>query len=474
MVVVVEEDPVPLFEDGICNVMALTPVELDYSVIEAKGFTGGPSNYAVSEVTFTKSFETWMTRSDDRVWSQFVNWVMEALVQAEEAGVTSDTSYRMKGTIAFGMEYQDMFRKAVRAVGNYGDLWAGMPYPRRGLNLVNDGTSGLIQSMDLGSIGSKGPSPHAMGTIRSILDRGYLRCAVFPNEGFGVLNKTTSEWSGMDVDLCKGIAAAIFEGETKIEIVQVTAAERFTALEAQSVDVSFLVTRNLERQVKFVGTGGRAYDFTPIYFYDGMKFFGSMPNAKCAEDLDFFEDECLDTKICVLQGTTWLDAAIQVLSIPEEHLVITDTLDEVFEKHVRGECNVVAGETTTVTIRKLREAGYPIDSTEYYFGEQVFTKEPLGAISRDDDSQFSDFLRWVVYGFFYAEEEGITQERYEDMPVTNLFGDGLSHMWLNSVKAVGNYGEIYERNLNRIFPRSGYNLLNTDKGPQLYASPGTI
>ena len=205
-----------------------------------------------------------------------------------------------------------------------------------------------------------------------------------------------------------------------------------------------------------------------------MKFFGSMPNAKCAEDLDFFEDECLDTKICVLQGTTWLDAAIQVLSIPEEHLVITDTLDEVFEKHVRGECNVVAGETTTVTIRKLREAGYPIDSTEYYFGEQVFTKEPLGAISRDDDSQFSDFLRWVVYGFFYAEEEGITQERYEDMPVTNLFGDGLSHMWLNSVKAVGNYGEIYERNLNRIFPRSGYNLLNTDKGPQLYASPGTI
>ena len=92
-----------------------------------------------------------------------------------------------------------------------------------------------------------------------------------------------------------------------------------------------------------------------------------------------------------------------------------------------------------------------------------------------DDSQYSDFLRWIIYAYFYAEEKGITQTNSMNMPHTRLFGDdeSLQDMWRNAIKAVGNYADIYERNLQGIIPRSGFNLLNDLKSPQLYAAPGT-
>ena len=462
---------------GLCNVIAHYPHIVEHSAVQAGGYLGDASTYEVTTKAYTKSFESWLTRPGDRVWSQFVNWVMEALVQAEEAGVVKASSYQMAKTFVFGEEFQDMFRNAVDAVGNYGDLWDSMPFPRTGLNFVNDGSSGRILSMDLGTIGDNGPPPHSDGRIEAIRARGFLRCGVVDVKGFASLDEATSTWSGMDIDLCKGIAAALFDGEAMIKPVLVSYAERFTSVEGDAVDISFYVTRTLEREVKYPGTGGTAFDFSPIYYYDGLIFVGSMPYAKCAEDLDFSAINCRVTKICVAQSTTWLDAMLGSLDIPSENMLVTEDSNDSFAKHVAGECNVLAGETgshNALMLTSLLQAGYPLNSTEYYFGTKTYTKEPLAVISRSDDSQFSDFVRWIMYGYFHAEEKGITKETFQAMPLTNLIGDTLTHMWQDSIKAVGNYGEIFERNLGGVIKREGFNLLNDNSGPQLYASPGTI
>ena len=465
---------VPGLELGICNVIAQYPHQLQHSVVAADGYTGNSTSYEVTTTTFTKSFETWVTRPDDRVWSQFVKWVMEALVQAEENDITRGSSYQMSKTNVFGEEFQDMFRNAVEAVGNYGNLWDDMPFPRTGLNLVNDGSTGLILSMDLGKVHDEGPSPSPHGTIQRILNRGYLKCGCLVNEGVASHNETSSSWNGFDVDMCISIAAAIFEGEPKIQIVPVTFPERFTALQGGAVDVTFSTTRTLEREVKYPGTGGTAFDFSPIYFYDGLVFSGEMPYGKCANDLNFFDGDCRDTKICITQGSTWLDTLLGPLDVPEANLVIVLSFEEGLEKHVSGECTVLTGEIAWLKPSTIQGAGYPLDSTEYFFGTKTYTKEPLAAITRSDDSQFSDFVRWVFYGLFHAEEKEITKEKYEDMPSTNLFGSELSSFWKDSIKAVGNYGEIFERNLGGFLSREGFNLLNSQNGPQLYACPGTV
>ena len=177
------------------------------------------------------------------------------------------------------------------------------------------------------------------------------------------------------------------------------------------------------------------------------------------------------------EGSSWYTELIGHLNVPEEKLVLSSTTYESFAMHAAGDCNVVVGEKATLTKEALERAGYPMSLTpNYYIGSKKRTKDPLCFMSKADDSQFSDLLRWIINGFFYAEEKGITQSNAMDMPRTHLFGDDerLADIWRNSIKAVGNYADIYERNLQGIIPRSGLNLLNDLKSPQLFAAPGTI
>ena len=116
----------------------------------------------------------------------------------------------------------------------------------------------------------------------------------------------------------------------------------------------------------------------------------------------------------------------------------------------------------------------PDDLQPFHLGQNFHTKEPLAAMSRSDDSQFSDFVRWIVYGIMHAEAEGITSTNGDDMPKTNLFGDELTEIFRDSIKAVGNYEEIFERNLGGLLTRTKPNTVNRSSGPQLYALPGTV
>ena len=116
----------------------------------------------------------------------------------------------------------------------------------------------------------------------------------------------------------------------------------------------------------------------------------------------------------------------------------------------------------------------PEELQPFHSGQNFHTKEPLGAMSRSDDPQFSDFLRWITYAIIYAEEEGITKETSERMPTTNLFGEDLTNIFRDSIKAVGNYEEVFERNLGGLLPRTTVNTINRSNGPHMYALLGTI
>eukprot|EP00526_Cylindrotheca_closterium_P003066 CAMPEP_0113602058 /NCGR_PEP_ID=MMETSP0017_2-20120614/554_1 /TAXON_ID=2856 /ORGANISM="Cylindrotheca closterium" /LENGTH=1493 /DNA_ID=CAMNT_0000510381 /DNA_START=144 /DNA_END=4625 /DNA_ORIENTATION=- /assembly_acc=CAM_ASM_000147 len=458
-----------------CNVIGGTQVDVALVSIRNYGYTGDESNYEVGSKLYFKGFETWLTRPDDRVWSRFTSWIFESLVQAEESKITQATSDQMGTTGVFGSEFSGMFQKAVAAVGNYGEMWErNLPFTRSGMNLINDGTAPAMLSYDFGRVSDVGPEPSGNSAIRKIIARDLLICGV-TGEGLGFkeYDEDTGTWSGFEIDFCRGIAAALFGGDdTKIEVVLVTTAERFSKIKSGEVDLVPGATRTLEREVNF-GVNNDAFDFSPVYFHDGMIFAGEMPHAMCAENQDFSNVDCSKTKICVQSASTWYNALVNTLDIDEEYLILTDDFAESMRLHVAGSCNVIVAESAMVNIFSLRAAGYLVPD-DYYFGTKRFTKEPICLMHRSDDQQFSDLIRWIMFGFFYAEENGITSVNFFDMPETNLFGPDFTNMWQNSIRKVGNYAQIYERNIGEAVPRTGMNLLNDLSSPQLFAAPGTI
>jgi hypothetical protein len=149
--------------------------------------------YTIGDRMHTKSFETWMTRANDRQWTKFVSWVFEALVQAEESGIVQATANQMATTDVFNdfdHTFEDMFRNAIAASGNCGQIWnSTMIFPRPRMNHVCDGTSGLIVSMDFGAYSDVGDRPKQGGQIEKIL-RAVLSGVLFRKlKGLQILMK---------------------------------------------------------------------------------------------------------------------------------------------------------------------------------------------------------------------------------------------------------------------------------------------
>lgn len=480
------EDTVNALQNGgECNVIGGSQVDVEFVSIRLYGFDGAEDDYEVGQQLYFKSFETWLTRSDDRVWSRFTSWIFEALVQAEESNITQATANQMLTTDVFGDEFSDMFQKAVQAIGNYAELWnKTMPFTQRlGMNLINDGSTGAMLSFDLGRVADQGPEPNPNSATQRILDRGFLKCGVTGGAlGFSEFDEISATWTGLEIDMCRGIAAALFDGDSsKLDISRVSTNDRNALINRGTVDLIPGLTRTLEREVKD-GINNDAFDFSPPYFHDGLIFAGAVPYGICAEERMFNESnalglDCRNTTICVTVGSTWYEALVGTLGIPADNLLLTATFRDSLSKHVAGECNVVVGETAKLSEISLREAGYPLPANttaDYYLGTTQYTKEPICLMHRSDDPQFTDLIKWIVFGFFYAEENGISTATAFEMPTTRLFGNGLSGIWQDSVGAVGNYGEMYDRNLRSIVPRSGRNMLNDLSSPQLFASPGTV
>lgn len=412
-----------------------------------------------------------VTRDDDPTFSDFVNWIMEAIIAADEAQITSERAQSLPSITAFGPTFEGMARNAIQAVGNYGELYERSLeslLPRSVTNTVNDGgEGGLLYAFPYADLKGVGTGPIPDGTLSKILQRGFLKCGVSKRVIFAA--EADGEWSGFDVDFCKALSAAIFNGVADtVEYTDLSASERFIALGSGDVDVlSRLTTVTLERDVNEPATG-QGFTFTQPNFYDGLTFGGIPPYGACADDLVIIGSSCQNILVCVNVGTTFEEIVKKIF--PSR--VIVSREGNALEGLADGSCNVIAGGITDVSSTSVRNAGY---EGPYQTGSGRYSKDPLAMVTRQDDIQWSKFVYWIVSTIFYAEEEGITQSDAESMPEVALFGARFQDMFKDAIGAVGNYEEIYERNAEDEVSRGGLNTLNSFLAtPQLYPLPGIV
>ena len=187
--------------------------------------------------------------------------------------------------------------------------------------------------------------------------------------------------------------------------------------------------------------------------------------GSCADRNDLV-GECAALKICVDIGTTTID--VVRTQYQDQYIVPTNNKAEQFLKIANDECNAIAGDRSSLIETVIRGFGY---GGPYELGSRTFSKEPLTVVTRQEDPIFSAFVYWVVEAMFYAEEQGITQATASEMPLVSLFGSQYTRMFERIIGAVGNYGEIYARNVDS--PRAGGNRLNSSpNGPQQFVPPG--
>lgn len=322
------------------------------------------------------------------------------------------------------------------------------------------------------------------GLLADVQSRGSLLCGV--NEtvpGFGFLNADGSR-AGFDIDYCRAVAAAVLGDPEAVEFVPLDAQQRFTALASGEIDV-------LIRNTTFTATrdGGEGATFLSTTFYDGQGMMVFSDSGFAAmEDL-------ADTAICVLSGTTTeLNLATRFAGIPYEPLTFEDNgvLQPAF---VSGQCD---GWTSDKSQLAGIRSAFPEDQggpEALTILEETFSKEPLGPAVRDGDSQWAQIVDWVVNATILAEELGITSENVETFADTEnadirrllgleiesddgtaVFdaGLGLEPGWAATViGAVGNYGEIFNRNVGPETPLGLERLLNDlwTNGGLLYSPP---
>lgn len=313
-------------------------------------------------------------------------------------------------------------------------------------------------------------------TLQIVRDRGALKCGGNQSvPGFGYINPDTNEFEGFDIDFCKAIAAAVFGDATKYEIRPTTANERFPVLQAGEVDV---LIRNTTWT--FSRDTDLGLNFAPTTFFDGQ---GMMVR----------KDSGITTlaglaggTICVQSGTTTEKNLADVFRAQNIEFtpVVFDDADKTREAYDQGSCDGFTTDKSGLVSQQILLAS-PEDHTIL---EETMSKEPLGPLVRHGDDNWFDIVKWATNCTFQAEELGIDSTNVDsflgsdDPVIQNLLGDagdlgqmmGLNNDFCYQViKQVGNYGEIYDRNLGPDTPFDlprGLNNQWTDGG-LIYSPP---
>jgi general L-amino acid transport system substrate-binding protein len=312
-------------------------------------------------------------------------------------------------------------------------------------------------------------SAHA-SMLDTVKKRGKLICGV--NTGLSGFSAPDSKgvWRGLDADVCRAVAA-------EIEFVPTTAQQRFTVLQSGEVDI-------LSRNTTWTLTRDTAlgFNFGPTTFFDGQGFMVKKSlGVKSAKELD-------GATICVQPGTTTelnLADYFRANNMKFKPVVI-EKLDEVNAAFFSGRCDVLTTDRSGLASVRATMAPNP---KNYVILPEIISKEPLGPLVRHGDDQFFDIMKWTVMALFDAEEKGVTQANVDDMvknskdpEVQRMLGVtpgmgkalGLDQKWAyNAIKAVGNYGEIFARNVGPDTPlglERGLNQLWT-KGGLIYGDP---
>jgi general L-amino acid transport system substrate-binding protein len=306
-------------------------------------------------------------------------------------------------------------------------------------------------------------------TLDLVKERRTLNCGVNTGlAGFGQPNDK-GEWTGLDVDLCRGIAAAIFKDASRVKFVPLTAKERFTALQSGEVD---LLSRNTTWTMSRDTALGLS--FTGVMYYDGQSFMVKRSlGAKSVRDL-------AGASICVQTGTTnELNLADYFRSNGLTYYpVVFEKNDEAVAAYNTGRCDAYTTDSSGLFSERLKLGPWE----EHVIFEDRISKEPLGPAVRQGDAQWASIVRWTLFAMLNAEELGVTSANADEMlgsmrpEVRRLLGQegsfgkglGLEDDWAYLIiKAVGNYGESFDRNLgagSRIGIKRGLNALWKDGG----------
>lgn len=318
---------------------------------------------------------------------------------------------------------------------------------------------------------------HAGKTLDAIKSRGQLVCGVSSGvAGFSQAD-SAGKWSGLDVDICRAIAASVLGDANKVKWVPLVSQQRFAALQSGEIDIlsrntTWTLTRDASLGLNFIATT----------YYDGQGFMvpakSKVRNARALKN----------ATVCVQSGTTTEKNLTDFSKANNLNLkpVVFEKFEAANAAYFAGRCQAYSTDVSGLASVRNKEAKNP---AEHVILPELISKEPLGPAVRRGDDEFFAIAKWVVFGLIEAEEYGVTQGNVDalqkdskDPAVGRLLGStedtgkllGLDKDWLaRAVKATGNYGEIFERNVGPksalALPRGSNNLWS--KGGLMYAPP---
>ncbi|WP_191600257.1 amino acid ABC transporter substrate-binding protein [Marinomonas algicola] len=315
----------------------------------------------------------------------------------------------------------------------------------------------------------------AADKLQEVKDRGVLKCGIHPGKAGFSTPDTKGNWTGLDIALCKAVAAAVFGDQSKVEFITMNSRNRLTALVTDEIDM-------LARSTTFTATrdGLNGVDVTTTWFYDGQ---GLMVNKSLGvnsiEELD-------GATICTYPGTTSeknINDYFESRGLTYNALIVEASAEST-AAYLANRCDAVTNDASALAADRQ---GMPNPMDHVILPERI-SKEPLGAYVKQGNDEWRQVVTWTAMALIEAEEMGITQgnvdsklksDKPDVMRILGVEGNlgqnfGLDNKWAyNAIKAVGNYGEIFDRNLGKgsalNFER-GLNALYTDGG-LLYAYP---
>ena len=312
-------------------------------------------------------------------------------------------------------------------------------------------------------------------TLEAIKARGQLSCGV--SQGLPGFSSPDDKgnWTGLDVDICRAISAAIFNDPSKIKFVPLSAKDRFTALQSAEIDV---LSRNTTWTLSRDTTLGA--NFAGVTYYDGQGFMVKK-SLKVNSAL-----ELNSASVCVQTGTTTEQNLADYFkgNNMKYEVIAFGTNDEAVKAYESGRCDVFTTDVSGLYADRLKLANV----ADHVVLPEVISKEPLGPMVRHGDDQWFDIVKWTLFALITAEELGITQKNVDEMAkstkpeMKRVFGTdgnlgeqlGLTKDWVSRiVKAVGNYGETFDRNVgagSKLGIARGINAL-WNKGGIQYAPP---
>ena len=331
------------------------------------------------------------------------------------------------------------------------------------------GSAALLVSAAVGSA----------ATLDDVKAKGEVACGVHTGLAGFAAPDDQGNWKGFDADFCRAVAAAVFGDPSKVKFVPTNATERFTALQSGEID---LLARNTTWTLSRDTSLG--FNFTGVNYYDGQGFMinaQKLPGINSALQLS-------GAAVCVQTGTTTeLNLADYFRANNMEYNpVVFQGFDETNAAYEAGRCDAYTTDQSGLYALRLTLA----NPDEHVVLPEIISKEPLGPAVRQGDDQWFDIVKWTLFAMIQAEELGITQANVEEMKgsdnpeIKRVLGQepeskigsmlGLDNDWIvKVVSGVGNYGEVFERNIGQDSPLKiarGLNQLWTKGGVQ-YAPP---